>query len=58
MTILLKSKSFLLKCKRVWHILKKPNKKEYEQVSKISSIGIAILGLLGFLISLIMKIFV
>jgi len=52
-----KIKNFLSKSKRVWHTLKKPTKKEFEQVSKISAIGILILGLIGFIISLIMKAF-
>ena len=50
-------KSFLAKCKRVWLALKKPTKKEFSMVAKISAIGIAILGLMGFFISLIMKAF-
>ena len=49
------TKSFFLKCKRVWHILKKPSKKEIETIAKVSAIGIAIIGALGFMISLIMK---
>ena len=52
-----KIKNFISKSKRVWHTLKKPTKKEFEQVSKISAIGILILGLIGFIISLIMKAF-
>ena len=52
-----KVKYFIGKCKRVWHILKKPTKKEFEQVAKISAIGILILGLIGFIISMIMKAF-
>jgi protein transport protein SEC61 subunit gamma and related proteins len=51
------AKSFFLKCKRVWQVLKKPTKKEFELTAKVSAIGIGILGLLGFLISLIMSIF-
>ena len=51
-------KSFFSKCKRVWHTLKKPSKEEFEKVAKVSAIGILILGLLGFIIALIMKIFV
>lgn len=50
-------KPFLLKCRRVWHTLKKPTKQEFEQISKVSAIGIAILGLLGFIISMVMKAF-
>jgi protein transport protein SEC61 subunit gamma and related proteins len=51
------TKSFLLKCKRVWQVLKKPTKKEFELTAKVSAIGIGVLGLLGFLISLVMTIF-
>lgn len=50
-------KSFILKCKRVWHTLKKPSKEEFHQITKISAIGIGVIGLLGFIISLIMKLF-
>ena len=52
-----KTKSFLIKCRRVWHTLKKPTKKEFEQIAKVSAIGIVILGLLGFIISMAMKVF-
>jgi len=51
-------KSFFSKCVRVWHTLKKPTKEEFEKVAKVSAIGILILGLIGFLIALIMKLFV
>lgn len=47
-------KSFALKCKRVWHALKKPSRREFETVAKISAIGIGILGALGFLVYLLM----
>ncbi len=53
-----KTKSFGVKCKRVWHALRKPTKKEFQMTAKISAIGIVILGLLGFIISLIMRLFV
>jgi len=52
-----KTKSFLLKCRRVWQVLKKPTRKEFELTAKVSAIGIGILGLLGFLISMVMAIF-
>jgi protein translocase SEC61 complex gamma subunit len=38
--------------------MKKPNKKEYNTTAKVAAIGIAILGAMGFLISLVMKFFV
>jgi len=51
------AKSFIVKCKRVWLVLKKPSRKEFETVAKVSAVGILILGVLGFVISFIMKIF-
>lgn len=42
------------KYKRVWRLLKKPTKKEYWLVVKVSAIGLAIVGVLGFLIGIIM----
>jgi len=53
-----KAKSFFLKCKRVWLILRKPTKKEFETVAKVSAIGILLLGFLGFSVAIIMRIFV
>ncbi|MDP7520722.1 MAG: protein translocase SEC61 complex subunit gamma [Candidatus Pacearchaeota archaeon] len=58
MEFLNQTKSFFLKCRRVWLILKKPTRKEFETITKVSAIGIAILGLLGFLISTFMKAFI
>jgi len=49
------TKSFTLKSKRVWHVLKKPSKQEFQMVTKISAIGILVLGLLGFIISVFIK---
>ncbi len=51
-------KSFVTKSKRVWFALKKPTRKEFEMVTKVSAIGILALGVLGFLISTIIKAFV
>ncbi|MDO8622975.1 MAG: protein translocase SEC61 complex subunit gamma [archaeon] len=58
MDIKVSAKSFYEKCVRVWHIMKKPTKQEFQNVSKVSAIGILIIGLMGFLISLSMKLFV
>jgi len=53
-----KIKAFFEKSKRVWLILKKPTRKEYEMIAKVSAIGIAILGVIGFLISIIIQTFI
>jgi protein transport protein SEC61 subunit gamma and related proteins len=47
--------SFAIKCKRVWQVLKKPSRKEFETITKVSAMGILILGVLGFLISILIK---
>ncbi len=57
MKIIQPTKSFARKCVRVWHALKKPTMKEFKTVTKVSAIGIALLGLLGFIISLIVSAF-
>jgi len=56
--LLNKTKSFAIKCRRVWQILKKPSRKEFEMITKVSAVGILILGLLGFIISVIIKAFI
>ena len=52
-----KTKAFTLKSKRVWMALRKPSKQEFFSITKISAIGILILGVLGFLISIAMGVF-
>lgn len=46
---------FFKKCSRVWHLLKKPTREEFMMVAKVSAIGILAIGLIGFLISLLMR---
>ena len=50
-------KSFYEKCVRVWHIMRKPTRQEFEMTAKVSAIGILIIGFFGFLISVFMKLF-
>jgi protein transport protein SEC61 subunit gamma-like protein len=45
--------TFFSQCKRVWVTLKKPTRKEFETISKVSAIGIVIIGVLGFLLSMV-----
>lgn len=37
---------------RVLRITKKPNKEEYKSIVKITALGIAVIGLIGFVIFL------
>ena len=48
---------FLLQCRRVWAVLKKPTMEDVKSVSKITAIGLLAIGFIGFLISIIMTIF-
>ncbi len=43
-------KSFVLECKRVLRVTKKPDKAEFVTIVKISALGMAIIGIIGFLI--------
>jgi len=47
-----KLKSFIKELIRVFRITKKPSKNEFSAIVKVSSIGIAIIGLLGFIIAI------
>lgn len=49
-------KAFIAKSKRVWFVLKKPSRKEFEMVAKVSAIGILIIGVIGFFISILVKV--
>ena len=43
---------FFKECKRVLKVSKKPNKSEYVDFSKVTAIGIVIIGVIGFVIVL------
>ena len=44
---------FIRNCRRVLRVSKKPDKEEYLNVAKITGIGVIIIGVIGFIISLI-----
>ena len=50
-------KSFSQQCIRVWHLLKKPDKQEFTTVAKVSALGLGLIGVIGFAISMLMGIF-
>ncbi|PIN81270.1 protein translocase SEC61 complex subunit gamma [Candidatus Woesearchaeota archaeon CG10_big_fil_rev_8_21_14_0_10_32_9] len=45
--------NFVGECARVLRVTKKPTKEEYWTITKVSAIGILIIGLIGFLLHLI-----
>jgi protein transport protein SEC61 subunit gamma-like protein len=55
MEIAQKLGSFFNQCVRVWHLLRKPSSDEFKAVAKISAIGLGLIGLLGFVITLVMN---
>jgi len=46
-------KEFALECKRVLKITKKPTNEEFKTIVKVSSIGMLLIGFIGFLVVLI-----
>jgi len=45
-----KAKQFIKECRRVLHVTKKPSGEEFRTIVKVSGMGMAIIGLVGFLI--------
>ncbi|MBI4148509.1 protein translocase SEC61 complex subunit gamma [Candidatus Woesearchaeota archaeon] len=46
-------KEFIVECRRVLRITKKPDRQEFTTIVKISGLGMLIIGVLGFLISVL-----
>lgn len=44
---------FLKQCKRVLRVSKKPNREEFFNFAKVTALGIIIIGIIGFILSLI-----
>ncbi|MBT7102208.1 protein translocase SEC61 complex subunit gamma [archaeon] len=40
---------------RVWRLLKKPSMEEFRTISKVSAIGLLVIGAIGFAISIAIK---
>lgn len=43
---------------RVWRLLKKPTYSEFKTISKVSAVGLIVIGAVGFAINVIMSFFV
>jgi len=53
--LMFKFKTFISESIRVFKVTKKPSSKEFKAIVKVTSIGILIIGLVGFLIFTIWK---
>jgi len=51
-----KLKDFWIQCRRVLRVTKKPDKKEFITIVKVSGLGILIIGLIGFILHFINQI--
>jgi protein transport protein SEC61 subunit gamma-like protein len=47
-----KLKNFWIECKRVLKVTKKPDSFEFKTIVKVSALGILLIGLIGFIISM------
>jgi len=54
--ILGKTKDYFRECSRVLRVTKKPTNMEFKTIVKMSGLGIAIIGLLGFLITMLKQV--
>lgn len=50
-------RDYLLECSRVLKVTKKPSMAEFKTIVQVSGLGIAIIGILGFLLYLIKTLF-
>ncbi len=54
--LLLRLKNFIIESKRVWLITRKPSQSEFKIITKVTGIGILIIGLIGFIIAMIWQV--
>jgi protein transport protein SEC61 subunit gamma and related proteins len=47
--------AFVLECKRVLTVTKKPTGPEFSSVCKITGLGLLLIGLLGFLVQMVQQ---
>ena len=50
-----KIKDFFEQCKRVWNLARKPDREEISMVSKVSAVGILLIGIVGFIVGIIIE---
>lgn len=55
--IVQKVKDFFVECVRVLRVTKKPTNDEFKTIVKVSALGMALMGLIGFSITMVMLAF-
>ena len=56
-SLFFKLKRFIIECRRVLRVTKKPTNFEFKTIVKVSGLGIIIIGMIGFLIQIIKQLF-
>jgi len=46
-------RSFLVECRRVWQVTQKPNTQELKTIVKVTGLGILLIGFLGAIINIL-----
>lgn len=57
-SLIAKIKNYINKCKIVLRVTKKPTKQEFTTIVKVSGVGIAIIGVIGFAIQLLRQLLI
>ena len=53
--IVLKTREFILKCARVWAVMRKPTREEFKIIAQSAGIGMLVVGLIGFAVSVLFR---
>ena len=56
-SFLFKLKRFYIECTRVLKVTKKPDSVEFKTIVKVSGLGIIVIGIIGFIISMLKQLF-
>ncbi|MBW2987034.1 protein translocase SEC61 complex subunit gamma [Candidatus Woesearchaeota archaeon] len=48
-----KLKSYIIECRRVLKVTKKPSREEFKTIVKVSGLGMILIGLIGFIVSMV-----
>lgn len=56
-SVFLRIKEYARECMRVLKVTKKPTNIEFRTIVKMSGLGIAIIGLVGFIITMVKQVF-
>jgi protein transport protein SEC61 subunit gamma-like protein len=56
-SLIFKFKSFVIECKRIFRVTKKPSNIEFKTIVKASGLGMILMGLIGFVIHMIKQLF-